>query len=1500
MTTVDKRVVEMGFDNRQFESGVQTSVKSLDTLKKGLNLDEAARSLSNLANVGKSFTLGGIANGVETISSKFNALGVIGFTVLQNLTNGFITLTENIAKAVLGLDQIKSGFGEYEASLTAFQTILANTKTAGTTVKDVNKALAELSKYANLTIYSFGDMTTAIGQFTSQGVKLDDSVTAIKGIYNVMALTGGDASKAKNLIYQLSQAIAGGTVRLMDWNSVVNSGIAGPDFQNQLKQTARIHGVQVDAIIAKQGSFRESLQEGWLTSQILLETLQQYTGDLSTSQLKSMGYTEAQIKQIQELGSRANESATKMKSFTQLIETLTSNTVTGWATSFKMIIGNLDQASSLWTDIGAIIGNVLQGSADARNELIEGWARFGGRITLVDAIHKALEGILSIVEPVKQAFKEIFPPVTSHQLQLLTMGLRDLTAKLIIGSETASELKRTFKGVFAIFDIAATIITRLVTQFAKLTGSILPSGSSILDFTANIGDWLVKLRDAIKYGDAFGKIFGKIRTFLEPVGKIFSSILTTIGPVFGKIKDFIISASDIFKNVDTSGLDIFASKVKGRFEPLTALFTTVGKVSSWLWNTLIQLIPLLTKVGGFIGRAIGDIASGLIKGLENINYNDIFDTLNGGLISALILAIRNFVNKGSDVFSSIKDILDGVGGSLKAWQENLKAKTLLTIASAVGILALSLIGLSTIDSGKLSVALGAMSVMFAELIGAMSLFDKLPGGKGLNEIAGQMLLIAASMLILSFAIKEIGKLSVKQMIKGLVGVGVVLAEIAIFMKVTDLNGMGIKSSIGILILAGALLVLAKSVEQFGKLDPKVLEQGLKGIAGILLELAIFTKVTGDAKSVIATATGLIILGVAMLIFAKAISVMGSLSVDQITKGLEAMGGSLAIVAIAMRFMPKDMLLIAAGLLIVAGSLVILSSALTTMGNLSMEQISNGMKSLGGSLGIIAIAMRLMPKDMLLTAAGLAVVAGSLVILSGALTTMGNMSVDQINNSLVTLGFSLGILSVAIKSMTGSLSGSAALLAAAAALFVLAPALKALGSMPLSEIGNALIAMAATFVVLGVAGTLLIEAVPGMLGLAGAIALMGLAFLAAGAGVLAFSAGLAALSVSGVAGAAALVIIITSLISLLPMIYVKMAEAMIAFLGVIIISAPVISKAFIAIMGAILSAIIEVAPQILIALGVVLVSLIALIVAVYPQMVEAAWGLLSALLQTIAAHLPDIITAGVSIIVSILQGITDNINKVVTAGVNMIAAYIEAISGQQRKIIDAGIKAVIAFINGVADGIRDNKKALAEAGKNLASALISGLTNGLSDGVSNIVEAVTKLGSSMLTTLKNILGIKSPSKETYKIGEYVTEGFVNGILSGVESSKKATSQLASTAISSLNTAISSMSNAINSNIDVSPSIRPVIDLSEIVNGGKEIDKIFNSKKFSISTSIDRLTPITVGMQGSKNSENRINQPSTSETSVSFVQNNYSPTALSQIEIYRQTKNQLSAMKGLLGI
>ena len=379
---IDNKVVVMRFDNSNFENNVKTSMSTLDKLKQSLQLKDASKGFDNLNKASKKVDFSQVENTATRAGFHIQDVWLKMSQVFEyQIAGRIVNSAQRIAKA-LTIEPVMTGFQEYETQINAVQTILANTESKGSTIDDVNRALEELNKYADQTIYNFTEMTRNIGTFTAAGVDLDTSTNAIKGIANLAAVSGSNAQQASTAMYQLSQALASGTVKLMDWNSVVNAGMGGQVFQDALKETARVHGVAIDQMIKDEGSFRETLSKGWLTSEILTETLQKFTLtteglteaeiEQNRQMLKAKGYTDDQIESIFKLGKTATDAATKVKTFSQMWDVIKESVQSGWAQTWKIIFGDFEEAKALFTPLTNFFTNIIQKFSDFRNNLLEG------------------------------------------------------------------------------------------------------------------------------------------------------------------------------------------------------------------------------------------------------------------------------------------------------------------------------------------------------------------------------------------------------------------------------------------------------------------------------------------------------------------------------------------------------------------------------------------------------------------------------------------------------------------------------------------------------------------------------------------------------------------------------------------------------------------------------------------------------------------------------------------------------------------------------------------------------------------------------------------------------------------------------------------------------------------------------------------------------------------------------------------------------------------------
>ena len=1403
-TTIDERVVEMRFDNKQFESNVQTSLSTLDRLKKSLNLSGAAKGFDEIDSASKKVNMNGLANAVESVRLKFSALEVMAVTALANITNSALNAGKRIVSA-LTIDPIKTGFQEYETQIGAVQTILANTQHEGTNLQQVNRALDELNTYADKTIYNFTEMTRNIGTFTAAGVNLQTSVDSIKGIANLAAVSGSTSQQASTAMYQLSQALAAGKVSLMDWNSVVNAGMGGKVFQDALVRTSELLGTGAKNAINMYGSFRESLTKGeWLTTEVLTETLKQFAGAYSEADLIQQGFSESQAKEIAQMAKTAEEAATKVKTFTQLWDTLKESAQSGWTATWEILIGDFEEAKDLLSEVSETIGNVIGEAAQARNDLLSGGLSSGwkqllnqgiadeagyiesiqevarksgdafdkmvadsdnfsdalkkglqegvissdtlsdavhnlrdkmtgmsqeerkaagytsemveqiekldegikngsvsmdeftekilkpsGRENLIQSIWNAAKGLMSVIAPIKEAFRDIFPPMTSEQLYAFTEALRNLTERMKLSETTSENLKRTFKGLFAVLDIIKQAVTAVFNAVGSLLGGVGDLGAGILGVTGTFGDWFVKLDEFIKQGDVFNKVLG--------------TIVSVIKTVATAIRDFV---KVVAEKIAFPGFELFHSLLErlhtrmsqigdaagGMKSSVSSAFEAMGNaLANCQFMQLLQAIwDAVKAIAGGIADAMGKVGSSLIDSIGNADFSGVIDLLNGISFGAIAVGITKFVGaikEQLDSIGSIKEsfigILDSVRGCFEAYQSQLQAGTLLKIASAIAILVASLVALSLIDSAKLSAALGAITVLFADLMASMAVFNKISGqASGVIRSTTAMLAISTSVLILASALKKLGDLDAKQLATGLTGVAGLTATMIVAAKSLGKGGPTIiKGASQMVIFAAAIKVLASACEDLSALDWEGLAKGLVGVGVLLAEVSLFMNTAKFSGQSVTTATGIVILSGAIKILASACEDFAQMNWGEIGRGLTSIGIVLAEIVAFTRLTGNAQHVIAtsAALIGIGAAMKILAAAVKDFSAMNWSELAVGLVGMAGALATVTIAVNFMPKNMIAIGTGLIAVSTALLIMASALENMGGMEWNEIAKGLVALGGSLGIMAVGLRAMTGTLSGSAAMLVAASALAILTPVLSILGAMSWTAIVKGLVSLAGAFTVIGVAGAVLTPLVPTILGLSGAMALIGVAVLGLGAGLLAAGTGLSAIAVgftalaaAGTAGATAVVasltVIITGIADLIPAIVAKIGEAIVEFCKVIANSAGEIGNAVKEVVLTLVDVLIECVPAIADGALKLIAGVLEALVQYTPQIVDSLFQFLIGVLEGIARNLPGLIQAAIDVLMAFFAGIVDALKGIDTAtllqgivGIGLLAAIMAALS-----------------------------------------------------------------------------------------------------------------------------------------------------------------------------------------------------------------------------------------------
>lgn len=1434
MSSIEERVVQMKFENAAFERGVLQTLTTLARLNKSLQLQGSEKGLAGLTAVAQQFdqhmtrsrnsagqftstlqqsstvaatfgqkmetsqgvlsrfttgfstlvshatsfgqkmdsgrnSLGQFATGlgetagqadrtstsmqkiegaVSTIAGRFTALGTIATGALMSIGSRAVEAGTQFLNS-FSFAPILSGFHEYETNLNSIQTILANTQAAGTNLGDVNAALDELNHYADQTIYNFSEMAKNIGTFTAAGVGLKESTAAIKGIANLAALSGSNSEQASGAMYQLSQAISAGRVSLEDWNSVVNAGMGGTVFQRALAMNAEKMGTLSEGAVKLSGkmknvtiegkSFRESItakpgEESWLTSDVLTQTLAQFTGDLSDADLAAQGFNKEQIKAIQAQAKTAKEAATQVKTLTQLLDTSKEALSSGWTETWKIIFGDFGEAKGLFTGVSDTIGKFIGTSSEARNKVLGDWKELGGRTALIDAIGNSFKALISIAKPIRDAFREIFPATTGKQLAEMTKNFRDFTAKLSIGSDTADKVKRTFAGLFAVFSIAFDIVKGVVGVIFDLVGAITQGSGGFLGFTAKVGDFLVAVRNGIREGEGLTNFFKGLGTVLTIPIKLVQKLAGFLG--------------SLFKDSDSKGVEKSVENVSSKLEPLGRL----GEVVSKTWEKVLTIMhnvgDFFQDLGGKISQVFSTMGIDIAGMFEGFDFQTLFAGLNTGLLAGLFLIIKNFLGGFGGggiggILDTISEGIENMTGVFASMQSTLKAATLLQIAAAIGILAVSMNILSKIDAEGLTRASTAITVMFGQLLGSMAIFQKFIGAAGFAKlpfVMGSLILLAGAVLILAEAVEKLSGLDWNQLAKGLTGLAVVLGLVVGSLKLMPNPKGMISTGLGMIALAAAIKILASAVEDLSGLDWNGIAKGLVGVGIILGALTLFTMFAKADKGGVLQGAGIILLAAGIKILASAVSDMSKLSWGEVAKGLVTLAGALGVITGALMLIPPTAPLAAAGVLGVALSLGMVAKALDQLSQMDWGSIGKSLTTMLGALGIIAAGLYIIPPTAPLAAAGVLLVALSLKQIADILAGFAEYGWEEIGKSMTLLAGTLGVIAGAMLLMTTALPGAAATIVIAGALAILAPVLMQFSQMSLTEIGTSLLMLAGTFAVFGAAAILLAPAVPLLVALGVAVGILGVGMLAAGAGVFLFATGLTALAAAGTAGAAAIIGIVSGLIGLIPKLMEEIGLGIVAFAKVIATAGPAIAEAMYTVMS----------------------SLISVIVRLTPQIITALLKMLTQFLQKMAAYVPKMVDAGLKMLTGILSGIAKNIGQVIDAATDVAVNFINGIARNLPKIIQAGFNLIIKFIKGLTDAINKNAETLGREGGKLATAIIKGMVKGLAAGVGEVVSAAKNVAKGALDGAMDLLGIHSPSKEFEKIGNYVNDGFRKGL------------------------------------------------------------------------------------------------------------------------------------------
>ena len=1291
--TVDSKVVEMRFDNKNFEKNVKQSMTTLDKLKQALKLDGATNGLTAVEQRANSIKFHGLADTIDKVADKFSGLSMVGTMAMIRITQSVANAGLNMVKS-LSVDNIMSGWQKLQQKANSMSTLISQ----GYDTSVVEEQLEKLNWFSDETSYNFTDMIDNIAKFTATGKGLEDSVTAMQGIALWAAKSGQNAQKASAAMYQLSQALGAGYMRKEDWKSIQNASMDTAEFRKQTLEVAvamgKVKKVGEDTYQSLLGNkmkftqqqFAESLTEGqWFTSDVMMEVYKKYAKasdqmkkaidimsedhdvTLTAGQMikaydalknntfdaflkeeeiddeKAISALKNMVSGFDEFGISTFRAGQEYRTFNDTLDATKDAVSTKWMNIMETLIGNIDAQKKLWTTIGEKFYDWFAAPLDDLQELLNRWVDMGGRNSLHEALSNIGSAIGAITKPIKEAWDEIFPPMTAKRLTELTNKFKEFTASLKISGKTADAIKSIFRAFFSIIKTGLSVVKTFGKALFTLIGVFRPFGELVITAVGFLSKWVDKTAEAARNS---------------------KWLSNTVNTVVEAIKKFANAAGNMLKKLLSyeSALNFF----KGLFN-------------------------LIKNVGLAIGKFLGGI-------IRNGDLNQVTKLVNSGLISAALIKLQGVFKSFKGVADNAAGILESVKGILESYQKDIEAKTLIKIAGAVAILVGSIWVLSSIDGASLVKGIGAMGLVMTELMLCFKVLTKMGEDKIYARSSLALISLSLSLLVLSSAIKKIGSLSFGQMITGLIG------------------------------LAGAMGVLTAAIHLL----------------------------PDDGKTKKKT-KGLITLSLSLLIMSVALKKIGSMDILSIIKGLTTMLISLGGMAFILSKMnPEGALRKSIAMLVLANSLIILAGALKILGSMSWGEIGRGLTAMAGSLTILTIVMNLLPKNGgIFKSIGLLGAVTSMIVLAGALKILATMDWEEIKRSLVAMGGALTILVVAMKilgsSIGGALAGAGALLIASAALIELAIGLKILASIKPDKMVKALLGLAAALTILGIAGALLSKVAGGLLMVAGAAALFGVAAVALGVGLGLIAAGISALALALSTGTTAIVAslsaIILGIVGLIPEIVKTLGLAIVEFCKVIIECAPLIAKALGTVLLEAVKILKDFVPPIVTAILDLFIQTIRAVTDRVPELIMSIAELLSAIFKGFmeALQLLDskVLLGGIACIgmlVVIFHLLASLAMSAPAAAIGIVAFGILLVELM-------GVMTLVGKLKGMVSGIQDAGEVLQAVGTAIGR-FIGGIIGGFGLGVSDTMPQIaTNLSQFMINLQPFIDGVSKVKPDT---------------------------------------------------------------------------------------------------------------------------------------------------------
>lgn len=908
----DTRILNMRINNKEFLKGTADSVKALDNVNKAVD------------NAGKGRGLQSMAKNVDTVKTRFGAMQIAGVTAIANLSNRAVNAGLRMASA-LTLDPIKAGFKEYQLGLNSIQAIMAATDEP---IGKVNAELDKLNAYSDKTIYNFGEMVSSVKTFTNAGIKLKDATTMVKGFSNEAAVSGTNAQQAAGAAYQLSQAINNGVVKLQDWKSLTNANMGNAKMRDGLIQIADAMGTFKNSGTSAeeaQKHFNQTLEKGWLSSKVMTNYLKIQAGEMSSAELKTLGLSKAQISYFQKAAKTAQDSATKIKTFPQMMDVIKESIGSGWAGIFRALFGNLTQSIKIWTTVGNKITGVISGMFDSVQSMLFVWQQAKGFEKTWEAIGNIFQALGNILRPFLVLLDALSPGTNSAGSAMV--GMTDAFLKFSIF------LEKVTRGTSYLEPVMRLLGTAIHFVFVAL-GQVLKAGGPIAQMFAAIGE-------------AIGN-FAPLQKVLAQGRDIANNLIRGLqeGLDSGAIQEAI-------GRMVTNMVEYFKGLL-GIHSPST-VFAEFGKnIVQGLVNGLLGAVQL-------VGEAIAWIGESLLN-FDKYDFANVFSVVFGGAALYTVMkfvrqmgqAMSNFSGFANQIMNPKDGLIAKTKDTMGSFQNSLRAKALLSIALAIGVLAVSLWILSKIPADKLATGMLAITAMMYQMMGVMKAMSAgavttKTAIASITAMAFAMGLMAGAVLLLSTAILAFGLMPTGVLVKGMVAVGIALGMLTgmalLLSKASPwliaAGAATVLMSAALLVLAAALTAMSAVILIYDKIDWKDLLNGLAKMAVTLIALGIaMIPLSAMAPLLLIASAALIVLSVGLTAMAGVIGIFSKISWDTIISGVSKIAAALIALGLAG--------------LVAAPGLIALGAAAVLIG-IGLLAAGAGMALFGAGLAAVAAA-----------------------------------------------------------------------------------------------------------------------------------------------------------------------------------------------------------------------------------------------------------------------------------------------------------------------------------------------------------------------------------------------------------------------------------------------------------------------------------------------------------------------------------------------------------------